>query len=324
MSAPVSAARTEVSRWSRYRDGLVAPMPPERIAALRILVLGYAVGFLVVRVDAFWASTNRPAWRWEGVGLLAPWNAPPPVTLMRGLLVIAVISGMAAVIGYRFRITAVVFAITFLIVTTQRLSWGQVLHTEHLVVVHVIVLALAPAAARRWSLDARRAPCADREDQTGWPVRAMALATVTGYVVAGIAKLRNGGWDWIVGDVLRNQIAFDNLRKILLGDIHSPLGGWLVGYGWVFVPIAIATIVVELAAPMAWAGRWWRRGWVAVAWLFHVGILALMAIVFPYHLLGVAYAPLLAPEGFVAAVGRRVSGARSAVRTARRPSRTAS
>jgi hypothetical protein len=39
------------------------------------------------------------------------------------------------------------------------------------------------------------------------------------------------------------------------------------------------------------------RAWVAAAWAFHVGILATMAIVFPYPLLGVAFAPFFAIEG---------------------------
>ena len=318
-------ASTREGPLARVGSRLMDPLPPERLAALRILVIGYAVAFVVIRLDAFWAAAEREPWRWEGVGLLAPWQEPPPSVVVKVLIGITVMSGAAALIGWRYRVTAVVFAAAFAIVTTHRLSWGQVLHTEHLVLVHVVVLALCPVAAARWSLDARRGRISASPDATGWPVRVMALATVTGYVVAGIAKVRNGGADWLVGDVLRHQIAFDNLRKILLGDLHSPLGGWLVGYGWVFVPIALATVVVEILAPVALVGGWWRRGWVITAWAFHVGILALMAIVFPYHLLGVAYAPLLAPERLVdrGAVWWRDQRP-SASRTARRPSSTAS
>lgn len=310
---------------ARMGARLMAPLPLERIAALRILVIGYAVAFVVVRIDAFWVAAERESWRWEGVGLFAAWSQPPPSVAVKVLIGVTVLSGGAALIGWRYRITAVVFAAAFAIVTTHRLSWGQVLHTEHLVLVHVVVLALCPVAAARWSLDARGRRAHGSPDAAGWPVRVMAIATVTGYVVAGIAKVRNGGADWLVGDVLRHQIAFDNLRKILLGDLHSPLGGWLVGYGWVFVPIAIATILVEIFAPVAFLGDWWRRGWVIAAWAFHVGILALMAIVFPYHLLGVAYAPLLAPERLLDRGATWWRNQRlSASSTARRPSSTAS
>ena len=44
------------------------------------------------------------------------------------------------------------------------------------------------------------------------------------------------------------------------------------------------------------------------AWGFHVGVLALMAIVFPYQLIGLAYAPLVRcerPIAWLIARGRR-------------------
>ena len=93
------------------------------------------------------------------------------------------------------------------------------------------------------------------------PVQLMALVTIITYVLAGMAKLRNGGMDWLVGDVLRNQVAFDNLRKELLGAWHSPFGGWAVRYAWIFPPMAVATVVVELGAPVAFLGGRWRTIW---------------------------------------------------------------
>ncbi len=67
-------------------------------------------------------------------------------------------------------------------------------------------------------------------------------------------------------------------------------------YGWFFAPLAVMTVVVELTAPVAFVGGRLRTLWVALAWSFHVGIVALMAISFPYHLLGIAYAPLFRCE----------------------------
>jgi hypothetical protein len=45
--------------------------------------------------------------------------------------------------------------------------------------------------------------------------------------------------------------------------------------------------------------------WATAAWLFHVGIVALMAIVFAYPLSGVAFAPLFRLERLVAVVPAR-------------------
>jgi hypothetical protein len=201
--------------------------------------------------------------------------------------VVTVAAGVAFVAGWHWRLSGPAFAVLFLVATTYRVSWGQVLHTEHLATLHLLVIGFSAASVSR-----DRPPDA----RFGWPVRVMAVLTVTTYVVAGAAKVRNGGVDWLVGDVLRNWVAHDNLRKELLGDLHSPLGGWLVRYGWVFVPFAVLTVVVELAAPVALLGGRLRTVWVAAAWSFHIGIAALMAIVFPYQLLGIAYAPLFRCE----------------------------
>jgi hypothetical protein len=127
-------------------------------------------------------------------------------------------------------------------------------------------------------------------------VRLVSLVTVLTYVLAGWMKLRNGGWEWLSGDVLRIQVAFDNLRKVVLGDRWSRLGAALVAQSWIWRPLAAATVVVELGAPVALLGGRWRNAWVACAWLFHVGTLALMAIMFPYPLSGVAFASLFPLE----------------------------
>jgi hypothetical protein len=198
--------------------------------------------------------------------------------------------------------------VLLLILTTHGNSWGQIFHTENLLVLHVMVLAVSPADR---SL-ALRATELGRTESYGWPLKLMSVITVATYVLAGWAKLRVSGLDWITGDVLRNLVAHDNLRKILLGDPHSPLGGWLVQFGWAFPPMALLSTLVEFGAPVALLGGRWRTGWVGAAWLFHVGVLALMAIVFPYQLLGVAYVSFFpmekAADRLRERVGRRPVG----------------
>jgi hypothetical protein len=130
-------------------------------------------------------------------------------------------------------------------------------------------------------------------------VRLAAVVVVLAYVLAGIAKLRLGGLAWLDGDTLRHLVAHDNLRKALLGDAHSPIGTRLVAHAWVFPPLAALTLAVELGAGVALAGGRWRTAWVASAWLFHVGVLALMAVLFPYQLSGVAFAAFFPLERIV-------------------------
>jgi hypothetical protein len=161
-------------------------------------------------------------------------------------------------------------------------------------------------------LDERRRsrPPAEPDARYGWPVRLVSLITVSTYVIAGIAKQRNGGLHWITGDVLRNQVANDNLRKIVLGDSYSPLGGSMVAHGWLFPPMAFGTMVIELGAPLALLRGRIRTVMVGAMWFFHVAILGIMAIVFIYPLTVIAYASLLRPERLADAVLARVRARR--------------
>jgi hypothetical protein len=117
----------------------------------------------------------------------------------------------------------------------------------------------------------------------------MCAVTVATYLLAGIAKIRLAGFDWLTGDALRAQIAYDNLRKIELGSLYSPIGAWLVVHEWPFRVIAWFTLLCELGAPLALLGRSPARVWVAGAFSFHLGVVLLMAIAFPYPLSFIAY-----------------------------------
>ncbi len=296
-----------ILRW------LLTPMPATRLAALRILVGGYAVTFLLARAASFWQGAELPARQFEPVGPLVFLGEPVPVGVAHVAFVVTVGLGVVFVLGWRHRVSGPAFALAFLVVATYRVSFGHVIHTEHLPALHLLVLGFTPAADA-WSLDARRrdqrAPTAPTpsspDERYGWPIQIMVLTLVITYVLAGWAKVRHGGADWLVGDVLRNQVAYDNLRKELLGSPHSPIGGWLVQYGWAFPPLALATVLIELGAPVvlvtgrhAWTAR---VVWALGAWAFHLGIVVLMAISFPYPLSFIAYAPLFAPERWLARV----------------------
>jgi hypothetical protein len=219
--------------------------------------------------------------RFDPVGPLGFLGAPLGPGWFDLLLVAAVGLGVAFVAGWRLRVTGPAFAVVLAVVLTYRNSWGQLFHTENLLVLHVAVLGAAAVLAR---------------EDDDWPAEVCALVTVLTYAVAGWAKLRYGGWSWLDGDALRHQVAYDNVRKAALGDTWSAVGGTLVRHGWVFGPLAIATLAIELCAPLALLHRRARAAWAVAAWTFHVGILALMAIVFAYPLSGVAFAPLFRLE----------------------------
>jgi hypothetical protein len=277
---------TEARRW------WLRPASPEPLAALRLLVGGWAVIYVAVRArDLAGHAGDRAAF--DPVGILSVLGAPYGSTLSGVLVAATVAVGIAFVTGWRFRVSGPLFALALLWVTTWRNSWGQVFHTENLLVLHVAIIGMT-RSADRWSLDSRRpGRVSVTASDYAWPVRLLVLVTALTYVVAGVVKLRYTGLSWVTGDHLRHWVAYDNLRKIELGDRHSPLGAWLTGTSFVWPILAVVTVAVELGAPLTLFGGKLARRWVLAAWGFHVGVLALMAIVFPYPLTGVAFAPAL-------------------------------
>ena len=323
---------------------LLAPAPAARLAVLRIVVGAYATAWAAIRLPAHLGHADQVAGRWHPVGVLAPLGAPPADVAIVLLAAAAPVLGLLFVAGWRYGAVGPLFAVAMLVLATLDSAWGQVFHTENLVVLHLLILAAGPAAdvlavgrprppladaagahdranatgadgpAHHEALDDPGKPTG-RDGRYGWPVRLAAVAVVLAYVLAGIAKLRIGGLDWLDGDTLRHLVANDNLRKALLGDSYSPIGTNLVGQAWLFPPLAVVTVVVELGAVLALAGGRWRTAWVAAAWLFHVGVLALMAIVFPYQLAGVAFAPFFRLER----LADRYTGRATGRTRARRP-----
>lgn len=295
--SPASLARRLAAWWD-------APAPAQRLASLRVAVGGFALVYLVVRSSSLASVAAFSAAEFQPVGVVSVLAAPLPIAWVYAIQSLAVLSGVAFVLGAGFRLVGPLFALLLLWVTSYRSSWGMIFHTDNLLVLHVLVLGLSPAAdALSW--DARREPGEAVHARFGWPIRALATVTAITYVLAGVAKLKLSGGEWLGGDLLRAHIAYDNLRKIELGSGFSPLGVWLVRHKAVFAPLAAGTMLIELGAPLALLHRRVALVWCLAAWAFHVGVALLMSITFLYPLSGVAYLPLFRVERAFAKLGSR-------------------
>lgn len=270
-------------------------LPPQRLASMRILVGAFAVVYLLARAPHLTSFGQFSPRAFAPVGPISVLGSPLPTSLVVGFFAVALLSSIAATLGYRFRWSGPIFGVSTLWVLSYRNSWGMIFHTENLLVMHALIIGWSPAADT-WSVDSAGAEAPASSGRYGWALRAMCLVVVLSYVVAGVAKLRAAGWGWTDGDELRSHIAFDAVRKLELGSVHSPLGAAIIPHAWLFPPLAWLTLAFELGAPFAMLGGRAAAVWCWAAWGFHVGVLLLMAIVFPYPLLGLAYAPFFAIE----------------------------
>lgn len=279
-----------VRRWTRaFERWLLADGSARHLAMLRIAVGGYALGWLCFVTPELVGLGDLDPARFEPVGVVRLFGLGPLSSAgIAAVVGVTVIAGVAFTAGLRYRLSAPVFGLALLLLTTYQNSWGKLLHTENLLVVHVLVLAASPAAG---ALSLDRTPRRQAGAHLGWPVRVLALATVGAYLAAGVAKLRYAGWDWIDPENLRNWVAYDLVRKELYGDPYLAIATPALEHAWIFAPAAALTLLVELGAPLALVLRRLTRTWAVATWTLHAAVLAVMSVGFPYQLSGI---PLVA------------------------------
>jgi Vitamin K-dependent gamma-carboxylase len=278
------------------------PAPAARLALLRIAFGAFATFYLSTRLGPLSNVATLQDWQFAPVGLAWFLVRPLPSTVVRGAVIVALALAPAVALGFRYRVVAPAFALLLLWITSYRNSWGMLYHTDNLMVFHALLLALAPAAdalsldAQRLSHQGRPVATDDEHGRYGWVIRALCVVTATAYFIAGVAKLKLGGFAWAEGDQLRAQVAMDNLRKVMLGREASAMGVWMVRHAALFIPLAVLTLFIELGAPLALAHRRVALAWTLGAWGFHIGVLATMGITFAYPLSFVPFLPFFRVE----------------------------
>lgn len=282
---------SEIDSSQNRFDALIRPISPAaRLGALRALVGGFVFIYMVARFAHFWRLSRLPSGQFKPTGILTLLDHGLAGWQWHLLLVATTLLSLTFALGIKHRVLAPLFALALLITISYRNSWGMIFHTENLMVLHVGILAFAPAAdGWSWEQHKRKTQHADGW-RYGWPIFLMSAVAVISYALAGYAKLRYAGFSWGSGDVLRNYVAMDNLRKILLGDTFSPLAAPAMRLDLVFTFLATGSLLLELLSPISLFSRRFARLWVPAMVGFHIGIVALMAIVFPYPLCGVAFA----------------------------------
>lgn len=279
-----------------------APVPPERLGWLRVLLGGYATFSLWGRIGELSKVAHSPPEMFKPLGVTTLLEGPLNPALHDNLVVLAVVLGVFFTLGAMYRVTGPAFALLVLFLLTYRTSWVQIYHSDNLMTLQILALGLAPQAGEVRSVDALwlRPGSALRPDRKPWewmwPVALLCTVTTTAYVIAGLAKAQAGGIGWSIGDNLRNQVAYDTLNKELLGHFGRSMARELYAHpGWL-VPASIVSFWAELGAWTALVDRRLGMVWSFVAFGMHHGILMVMGIAFGYPLSGVPFLPFFPVE----------------------------
>ena len=288
---------------------LFASAPASRVAALRVIVGLFSLSYLLPRYDLLTAISQGDPELFRPVGVAFLLDDPLPPGLFHGLVLLTLGLNALFVIGWRYRVSGPAFALCLLAVLSYRNSWSMIYHSNNVLLLHVCILAATPAA-NAWSVDAlARRESAQKPSESwryGWPVQLICIVTVITYVLAGVAKVVGPlGWSWAAGEALRSHVAVDALRKDLLGSPGGMFARQLYPHVGVFWAMGIATLVLELAAPVALLHRRLGRIWAVLTFAFHWGIYFVMGIKFRYYLSGAIFAPFFDVER-IAEAGRRL------------------
>ena len=292
-----------------------ASAPASRLAILRILVGSYALYYVGTRYEMLVKIAESSVSLFKPVGVVSLFEKPIPPTAFQALVIITLVANMGFIIGWKHRYVGPLFAALLLCTFCYRNSWSMIYHSHNVLVLHVIILGLTPAAdafsvdsfsRRRLATQGESVPGSWWEQilaggsQYGWPIQLMCTVTVITYFLAGVAKVASPmSWSWAGGEVLRSQIAVDAMRKELFGSSASPLIYSLYDQLLLFTLMGIGTLLLELGAPVAILNKRLGRLWAINAFLMHWGIFFIMDIKFRYQLAGLIFASFFNVERLV-------------------------
>lgn len=244
--------------WDRY---WFAPAPLVNLAACRLVIAGYHVGWLLKsdHTEVLAEQAALPDFMYDPLPVLHAliwpfgWTYRPGREVLETIYWIAILAGALAVLGLLTRISLSVFAVASVFLQAHAYSFGDFHHPEGVVLIALVVLAVAPSGRvlsvdqlwRRWRgrgddgdgfVDA---VLSATSEHARWPLLLVAWTLSLVYLSAAVSKLAAGGLDWMNGHTLQYYLFQDALRW------GKPLGLWLAEQHGLVVVISWLTVLFE-------------------------------------------------------------------------------
>lgn len=170
--------------------------PAGRLGLLRVLLGLYTLYYLGKRYRMLLRVAASDPALFQPVGVVRGMERPLPLPAFRALLHATLIANLAFLLGWRHRASGPLFGGLLLWLLCYRNSWSMIYHNDNTLVLHTLILGLAPAADA-FSLDALRErggvpaddlPAAlrsllrgDESWQYGWPLQLVNAVTLATY-----------------------------------------------------------------------------------------------------------------------------------------------
>ena len=213
-------------------------------------------------------------------GPMSVFSSVPPRAALELLELATAVLAALLVLGIRTKTVSILLALALATGFGLIYSFGKIDHT--------IVTVLVPAVmafsgwGRALSVDAARDHAVDRPVEQ-WPMRLLALMIGLSFMTAGVAKLRTGWLDLdthaVQGHFARGSFSGERAEWLAPQLIDFHVGRLWEAADWFTVALELGLLLTVF---------WWRlfRIAIAVAALFHVGVLLMMNIAFSWNLVG--------------------------------------
>jgi len=248
-----------------------------KVGDLAIYRVLYASIVLLSEVPvASWLPLAPKAFFFPPLGPAAFFTGTPPASVLLGLNVLLVIFAAMLIVGWRTTLASMGTGLTLLILKAWAYSLGKIDHDIFLVVVPLL-LAFS-GWGRALSIDARRLPPPEDAPVAQLPLALLALVVGFAMFTAGWAKVTSG---WLDPSV---PATYGHLAKNFFFTGRETFAGRMalqVDSGWFWKAGDWAAVTLELGFLFAAVHRRSLCVWMALATLFHLGVLLLFDIPFP-------------------------------------------
>ena len=271
VSRGVSRGAEVFDRWVSRGDAT-----PRDLAVYRIV---FALLLLLSPPRFRWVSQFPDSFVNGPAGPFALLHRVPPDGVLLGLELLVGICAGFLLVGFSTRTASIVLALALVGGYGTVYSLGKIDHNIFLVIVPVLL------AFARWgdavSVDAlRRGPGAPGDpaaETPQWPLRLLALLVGLGFLTAAVPKVLSG---WL--DPGTHAVQGVMFTQYYVNDRTELLAGHFIGLhdGVFWESVDVATVLLEgllVLTVLNW--RCWRVG-IAIASLFHLGVLLMMNIGF--------------------------------------------
>jgi len=275
-----------LNRWWEF---WFRPAEAADLGVARLLFFGLLALFYLPYDFSGWGDVSRaylqPLWLFQNLHL--PLFSP---TTLHAMQIVWKIALATAAVGLLTRLSIVVVAVLGTYLLGLGHNFGQTYHFDALLVLAFWILAFS-RAGDAWSVDTWRrrtshpgAAEAQADPEYRWPIQLILVAQALVFFAAGVAKLWTSGSEWFVSNhlaLLLQRVQYN----ISDADPLVSWGSYISTHAWLYHGMAIGTVIVETAYPVALFSRRLRVPMVLAGIGLVVGIRALMGPTFEHFLL---------------------------------------